>query len=79
MILFHPNMAKEPKLTSSAPLSPTIYQTSVTKLLELEALTPYLKNLPKEDRRDSERAQSLCMILGLVLISANQHEEENHQ
>lgn len=77
--LFHPNRVKEPKLTSSAPSTPTIYQTSVTKLLKLEDSTPYLKNLSKEDQRDWKRAQSLHTLVGLVLISVNRHEEENCQ
>jgi len=49
---FHPNRGKDSKLTSSTPSSLTIYQTFVTKLLELEASAPYLKNFPKEDRCD---------------------------
>jgi len=44
---YHLNRGKEPKLTSSAPSSPPIYQTSVTKLLDLEASTPYLKKNSK--------------------------------
>jgi len=34
-----------------------MYLTSIMKLLDLEASTPYLKNLPKEDRRDWDKAQ----------------------
>lgn len=45
-------IGEEPKLTSSALSNPTIYQTSITKLLDLEALNPYLKNFPKEDGHD---------------------------
>ena len=63
--LFHPNRGKEPKLISSAVSVPTIDQTSVMKLLDMEASNPYLKNLPKEDRRD-----------WLVLTSVNQRDEK---
>ena len=50
--LFHINRGKDPKLNSSALSNPTIYQTFVTKLLDIEATTPYLKNLLKEDRHE---------------------------
>jgi len=79
LVLFHRNSRKEPKLTSLDPSTPTIYQTFVTKLLELETSTPYLKNLPKEHRRDWKRDQSLYVVLMIVLISANQREEETGQ
>jgi len=47
--LFHLNRGKETKLNSSSLSSPTISQTFIMKLLDLEASTPYLKNFPKED------------------------------
>jgi len=47
--LFHPNRGKDPKMISSALSGPTIYPSSVIKLLDMEAYAPYLKNLPKED------------------------------
>ena len=66
----HHYRGKEPKLTSLTPSGPTIYQTSITKLLELEASDPYLKNFPKEDQCDWNKAQSLRSVLGIVLILA---------
>ena len=45
-IQFHHYRGKEPKLTSSTPSGQTIYQNSITKLLELEASALNLKNFP---------------------------------
>ena len=47
LVLFHLNRGKETKLTSSAPSGPTIYQTSITKILDMESLTPYLATFQK--------------------------------
>lgn len=77
--LFHPNWGKEPKLIPSSLFGPTIYQTFIMKLLDMEASTPYIENLPKEDRLDWKRDQSLRSMWGLVLTSINQHEEKTGQ
>ena len=46
------------------------------KILDLEASTPYLKKLPKQDQRNWEKAHLCHIVLGQFLDSANQCEEE---
>jgi len=60
--LFDTNSGKEPKLISLALSIPTIFQTFVTRLLDMEALDIYLKNLPKEYQRDWKRTQLIQLV-----------------